>query len=289
MMECQPNSSNQSVEQPRRCRRSRSQTVLRSVIALGCLLLATISGAQAQEVGEDICACSPSTYEFTFNFDLACPRPGGEYGPGIDEVTCFVTSFSAEVEDLTAVSVQTISIIEADVDRVPIAQSAIEGDYEDGSTFTYSSVAALGNSSQIPQSIQLTITGLNAQGDSLVLVWAIKFSNDCGIYPVLETGESFGWTEFVSNSCSRNCWQLPQRLTHGNATRLLPFYLYSHTNRLTWAPRATKFVLSPLKLQQLLSPLLLRSFQSAQQTQQQCLLLSLQSPPRRAKRHQSLP
>ena len=171
-------------------------TVLRSVTALCCLLLVTMRGVRAQE--EDLCACSPSTYEFTFNFGAACPEPGGDDIPGVDERTCFVTSFDSEAEDVVPVSVQTISIIEADVDRVPIAQNAFDGDYEDGSTFTYSSVSALGNSSQIPQSIQLTITGLNEGGESLVLVWAIKFTNDCGIYPVLQIGETFGWTEFVS-------------------------------------------------------------------------------------------
>ena len=171
----------------------------KTAVFLCSLFLLVVSSVKAQEVGVDICACSPSTYEFTFNFALACPRPGGDYGPGISEVTCFITSFSAEVDNLIPVEVQTISIIEADVNRVPIAQSAIEGEFFSGSTFTYSSVAALGNTtSDIPQSIQLTITGTNAENSSLVQVWAIKFTNDCGVYPVLEMGTSFGWTEFVS-------------------------------------------------------------------------------------------
>lgn len=178
----------------KRCRQS--MTMLRSVTALCCLLLATMTGARAQE--DDTCACTPSTYEFTFNFGADCPEPGGDLAPGVEEITCFITSFSSEVADTVPVSVQTISIIEADVDRVPIAQAAIDGDFEDGSTFTYTSISALGETSQIPQSIQLTITGINEGGDSLVQVWAIKFTNDCGIYPVLEMGESFGWTEFVS-------------------------------------------------------------------------------------------
>lgn len=143
------------------------------------------------------CACSPSTYEFTFDFSSTCPRPGGNFPPGVAEVTCFVTSFSADVADQIPVSVETISIIEADTQRVPIAQSAIEGDFLDGDSFTYSSVSALGNDAQIPQSIQLTITGTNSANSSLVQVWAIKFTNECDVYPVLETGETFGWTEFT--------------------------------------------------------------------------------------------
>jgi len=186
-----------------RKRSSMLQGFPRTAVTFICsLFLMAISGADAQGEG-GICACSPSTYEFTFDFSLACPRPGGNYGPGIAEVTCFITSFSADVSDLVPVSVQTISIIEADVNRVPIAQSAIEGDYDSGSTFTYSSVSALGDSSSpLPQSIQLTITGTNAANSSLVQVWAIKFSNDCEVFPVLNTGESFGWTEFVSFNCS---------------------------------------------------------------------------------------
>jgi len=152
-----------------------------------------IPNASAQTV----CACSPSTYEFTFDFSKTCPRPGGNYPPGVAEVTCFVTSFSADVADRIPVSVETISIIEADTQRVPIAQSAIEGDFLSGDSFTYSSVSALGNAAQIPQSIQLTITGTNSANSSLVQVWAIKFTNECDVYPVLEKGEAFGWTEFT--------------------------------------------------------------------------------------------
>jgi hypothetical protein len=167
---------------------------LRTSALIGSLLLCSTSHAKAQQ----ICSCSPSTYEFTFDFSLTCPRPGGDYPPGIAEVTCFITSFSADVQDLYPVSVQTISIIEADLDRVPIAQSAIDGDFSSGDSFTYTSVSALGDSEQIPQSIQLTITGTNAANSSLVQVWAIKFTNDCGTYPVLKLGQAYGWTEFVS-------------------------------------------------------------------------------------------
>lgn len=184
------------------CRRKDIIAVKAKMIFFCCLflmMLNKISLAQAQEIGVDICACSPSTYEFMFDFSLACPRPGGDYGPGIAEVTCFVTSFSENVEDLTPVSMQTISIVEADVDRIPIAQSSIEGDFENGSTFTYSSIAALGNATLIPESIQLTMTGLNEQDDSLVQVMAIKFTNDCDAYPVLEVGDTFGWVELVSD------------------------------------------------------------------------------------------
>lgn len=173
---------------------------LRTATVVGCLLL--ICGASPVEA--QICACSPSTYEFTFDFSLTCPRPGGDYPPGIAEVTCFVTSFSAAVQDLVPVSVQGISIIEADLDRVPIAQSAIDGDFVSGDSFTYNSVAALGNSEEIPQSIQLTITGTNAANFSLVQVWAIKFTNDCSIYPVLEVGQNYGWTEFTALGTPQN-------------------------------------------------------------------------------------
>lgn len=165
-----------------------------SVFLVCFLILCATSHANAQ----DPCACSPSTYEFTFDFGLTCPRPGGDFPPGIAEVTCFITSFSADVDDMIPVSVETISIIEANLDRVPIAQSAIEGDFVSGDSFTYTSVAALGDENQIPQSIQLTITGTNAANSTLVQVWAIKFTNECDVYPVLESGESFGWTEFVS-------------------------------------------------------------------------------------------
>mgnify|MGYP005847793819 CR=1 FL=1 len=170
--------------------------ILAACSALWAVLMTTMPVAKAQD---EVCSCSPSTYEFRFNFDLRCPRPGEDYGPGISEVTCFITSYSADVLDLNPIEVQSISIVESDIERVPIAQSAVDGEFRDGSTFTYSSVSALGDdNARIPQSIQLTITATNTVGEVLVQVWAIKFTNDCGVFPVLEVGESFGWTEFVS-------------------------------------------------------------------------------------------
>jgi hypothetical protein len=175
--------------------RQATMTVRNIMVTLACLFATGTTTTLA--AGEDVCACSPSTYEFTFDFELTCPPPGGDFPEGIAEVTCFITSFSADVKDTVPVLVRSISIIEADTDRIPIAQSQVDGSFVTGDSFTYSSVSALGNSTQLPQSIQLTITGTNAENSSLVQVWAIKFTNDCGVYPVLEVGESYGWTKFV--------------------------------------------------------------------------------------------
>jgi hypothetical protein len=177
-------------------RQTTKMTVRNILTTLVCL--AATGTTTTLAAGQDVCACSPSTYEFTFDFDLACPGAGGDFPDGIAEVTCFITSFSADVKDLMPVAVRSISIIEADTERIPIAQSQIDGSFVTGDSFTYSSVAALGNATELPQSIQLTITGTNAENSSLVQVWAIKFTNDCGVYPVLEVGQSYGWTKFVS-------------------------------------------------------------------------------------------
>ena len=194
--------------------------------------------------GEDVCACSPSTYEFTFDFDLTCPPPGTDNPEGIAEVTCFITSFSAEVKDLVPVIVRSISIIEADTGRIPIAQSQVDGNFVTGDSFTYASVSALGNSTQLPQSIQLTITGTNAENSSLVQVWAIKFTNDCNVYPVLEVGQSYGWTTFVSLSHEDVEWT--GRGGYHSSIAHFNFFVNTGINRRIWEHHALKFALPHL-------------------------------------------
>ena len=108
-----------------------------------------------------------------------------------------MTAFSRNTVDTRPISVQTVSIIEADTNRVPIAQSAIDGHLEDGFTFSYTSVAAWGDYSQIPSSIQMSITGLNAEGETLVQVWVLEFTNECSIVPKLKTKDSTGWTDYI--------------------------------------------------------------------------------------------
>ena len=74
------------------------------------------------------------------------------------------------------------------------------GDFDNGSTFSYTSVAADGISdlSMVPGGLQLNVQGQNAEGDSLVLSWIVAYTNDCGVTPIFTEGQSIGWTTIVS-------------------------------------------------------------------------------------------
>jgi len=157
------------------------------------MALSWATGAKAQNE----CSCSPARFEFTFNLTNNC-GDGYEFGDGVQESTCFTSAFSTNVTNVSPVEVQRISIVETDLLRVPIAQSQLQGTFVDGDNFVYSSVSGLGgDSGQIPQSIQLTLTGVNLNGGTIVQVWAIRYSNDCLAYPVLELEDSIGWTTFT--------------------------------------------------------------------------------------------
>ena len=51
---------------------------------------------------------------------------------------------------------------------------------------------------KITKALQLNLIGENAAGEKIVSVFIMTFTNSCDDYPVLENGQSAGWTEFVS-------------------------------------------------------------------------------------------
>ena len=72
----------------------------------------------------------------------------------------------------------------------------------DGNTFSYISYAAIPgmivDPEDLPRGIQVNIVGLNKDGEEIINVYQIPFTNACGAYPVLSEGQSIGWTRFVS-------------------------------------------------------------------------------------------
>lgn len=189
-----------------RIRRRRSRTLLYQRVVASLALLFLAQSTNAQQIGVDVCACQPSVYEFTFDFELACDDQNVG-GAGITDTTC-LTELRGEQNqddaDLVPVAVGQVSIFELDQNLDVIAQTVNTGLFLSGSTFTYTSIIAtepdLLNPDSLPRGIQLVFIGVNALNQAIVNTFAILYNNDCGVFPLLRVGQQAGWIIFVS------CW-----------------------------------------------------------------------------------
>jgi hypothetical protein len=188
---------------PSLTRRTRQPPSLPSRLAFIGILFALLTRAGGQVIGDDICACSSSTYVFTFDFALTCPPVNVTQGDAVAATSCLITPFGdPDVIDLIPVAVQSIDILELNQNTEISVQENIAGSFGDGDSFTYVSIAAfpgqITNPVDIPRAIQLNIIGVNRLDEPIISVYIITFTNDCGSYPALVNGQSAGWTVFVS-------------------------------------------------------------------------------------------
>jgi hypothetical protein len=184
------------------CSRKQNSTWALSVTLL--FFLQSIRGQE--EVGIDICACQPSVYEITLGTGLICEDATVE-GPGIVEIACLVSSRlpdTVNVTDFVPVTVSEIQVLELDEFQDPIGQSVYtDGPYFDGDFVTYTSIVRtqpdIITPTTLPRGLQVSIVGNNARNQPIVNTWAILYSNDCGIFPLLTVGQVIGWSIFVSH------------------------------------------------------------------------------------------
>lgn len=183
-----------------------SYTMIRFTM-MGILILFVfgmkINTTVAQETGNDVCGCSPSTYTFVLDFGMSCPPANITTGSGVTSVSCLISPFGAPTTNLDPVIIDSISIIELDQANNVIVEERINGDFFNGDSFSYSSILNnnpedITSSRQIPKALQLNLNGKNREGIMLINVFIVTFSNECGVYPVIQDGESVGWTIFVS-------------------------------------------------------------------------------------------
>lgn len=180
------------------------------------LLLATTERSVGQTIGEDVCSCSPSIYNFTLDFSLFCPPVNVTQGDGILRSGCLVNSVTDPNEDdLVPVIVDSIDVVELDQDLTVIVQDSIPGTFEDGDSFLYTSFAAdadnIITTRDLPKALQVNLYGFNQNDTEIVNSWIIQFTNDCEGYPVFLEGESAGWVRFVSTESPFPVFVLPKR------------------------------------------------------------------------------
>jgi hypothetical protein len=175
-----------------------------TMLRLATLLL--LVGVSSQQlIGTDICACQPSVVTFQLNFTLDCPGNNVE-GPGIIDSACIIeTRGSDNVTDEVPIIVSTVQVLELGGADLAVLDDTTfqEGEgYFDGDTITYTSIVERSpetiTAENIPRGFQVTITGLNANEETLVNQWIITYDNDCGIFPLLRVGQQIGWSVFVS-------------------------------------------------------------------------------------------
>lgn len=172
------------------------------VSAIG-ITLTSLAGVSSQQT---ICSCSPSIYEFTFDFDLFCPPINIPNSDAVDDAICLVSPFDDNVPttDLVPVAVSSITFLELAQDLTVLTQAVMTGNFVDGDAFQFTSAAAFPEDltvpDDIPSVIQFIIVGENQAGEALLNTFSIAFTNSCDAFPVLEIGQSAGWTVFVSNS-----------------------------------------------------------------------------------------
>lgn len=79
-------------------------------------------------------------------------------------------------------------------------QANASGSFVEGDSFIFESIALKREDTvDPPKIIQFNIFATNSEGQPIVNIFAISFTNDCNIFPVIDEGNSAGWVYFVSN------------------------------------------------------------------------------------------
>lgn len=184
--------------------RIRSSISLLTWFVILAAILRTGNG-QEKQIGVDLCACSPRSFEFKFDFSLVCPPVNIPEGGGIQTVSCLLSPFSnPDTTDLVPVSVSEITAIELGQDVSVLEREEIDKEgilFLDGETFSYSSLidtpSDVSGANDVPRVLQLNIIGQNQAGEDIINVFIITYSNTCTDFPVLTAGQSVGWVRLV--------------------------------------------------------------------------------------------
>jgi len=151
-----------------------------------------------QTIDTDLCACQPSVYTFKLDFSNECTHTTVG-GPGIPETACIVDGVGSNV---IPISISQVQVFELSQTLQILGSAVLTGPFFDQDEISYTSITSVNEPGTIdpqtvPRGIQVSITGINSDEELLVNTWVILYSNDCGVFPVLDIGDIIGWTEFV--------------------------------------------------------------------------------------------
>jgi hypothetical protein len=178
------------------------------------LSLFALNQSKAQ-VGETICACQPTFYEFELDFALQCVDSNVKGTVGVKEAVCVLNTLGDEnVTDRTPVEINSITILEVDQQAEVIGQSILTDlSLTSGNTFNYTSVLSTlseqPSEETIPTGIQVFLRGRNAEDQLLVNFFAVVYDNNCSVTAEVSAGQQIGWTVFVSVNASAIALTIP--------------------------------------------------------------------------------
>ena len=204
-------------------------TWIGALVALSFRTLAANAQGLSLTANDDVCGCTSGSYTFELDFELTCPPTNIHIGSGtgVERVSCLISPFGAPATDLEPISVESISILELDQSNSVLVEKSLEGEFFSGFSFSYTSIINEATSVQgIPKSLQMNLSGKNADGVMLMNVFVITFTNECGVMPVIQAGESAGWVTFVSSLLGNsdiyaNIFIVIFSISNSNLTRLL--------------------------------------------------------------------
>jgi hypothetical protein len=158
------------------------------------------SDAAVVVIGKDIFACSPASFTFGLNLSGGqCPGTiESATRPGIEGTECYFIENPTWIP--TPVTVTRIQILELNVNLLTIYAKTLEGEFDDGYTWEYSSITAgeLSDETELPGGIQLNLQGVDSNGTVVTNSVIIDYANTADAYPVLEIGDEIGWIVIVS-------------------------------------------------------------------------------------------
>lgn len=164
------------------------------------LLLLSVSSfwprAMAQ-VGVSSCACTPGSYEFTFDFSDTSPTCTDSNivkgDPGIEDVVCYSADTSTPLPEVVFDKVTRIVIAESKQDLSRVGTKEILGEFSDGDKFTYDSVTSTNENldiSDLPKVLEVGVEGTNESNLRLYSIWRVTLTNACDEVPVFGDSET---------------------------------------------------------------------------------------------------
>jgi hypothetical protein len=159
-----------------------------------------------QVPGTDSCTCSPTDYTFTLNLNGKCDDSNVVPSDAIGRVRCIVSDdqFQPIDDDIPTVITQ-IDVLEFGLNLTLLSETSFPGRFNDGDMFDFTSITGTPNydGTNVPQIFQLSLNGLNANGEMVRNNLGVVYTNACGVEPIFNEGDDLGWLIFVSitNGC----------------------------------------------------------------------------------------
>jgi hypothetical protein len=145
-----------------------------------------------------LCACTPSVYQFQLNFNLTCDDTSFALSPAITDIQC--TTTPDVVLDTTTAEAYNIQFVELDQNRLVLSTLTVGEPQRNGAIVTFPSyISDNDDRERVPGSLQVGITARDATTSTVFQQWVLQFSNDCATatYPVVSVGQQIGWTSVV--------------------------------------------------------------------------------------------